>query len=155
MSLRVGDPAPPFDAVAHDGKRIRLADFQGKKNVVLFFYPRDETRVCTLEACGFRDAYEELVEKDTEVIGVSFDSNESHGKFAKRHDLPYPLLADGKGEIAKEYGAKSLLGSLLNMASRVTFLIGKDGKIAGIFRSAVSADVHVGGIREAVKGLKS
>ena len=94
MSLKVGDFAPSFDAVAHDGKRIRLEDFRGKKNVVLFFYPKDETRVCTLEACGFRDTYEDLVGQDTEVIGVSFDSNESHGKFAKHHDLPYPLLAD-------------------------------------------------------------
>ena len=153
MSLRVGDLAPPFDAVAHDGKRIRLEDFHGKKNVVLFFYPKDETRVCTAEACGFRDMYEELVGQDTEVIGVSFDSNDSHGKFAKRHDLPYPLLPDEKGSLAKEYGAKSLVGGLLKMASRVTFLIDKNGKVVGIFKNALSADVHVDGIREAVKRL--
>ncbi len=153
MSLKVGDRAPAFDSVTHDGKHVKLADFSGKKNVVLYFYPKDETRVCTLEACGFRDAYEELMGHDTEIIGVSFDSGESHAKFAERYKLPFVLLSDENGAIAKAYGAKGLIGGLLKMASRVTFLIDKEGKIAGIFKSALSADVHVSGIRDAVKKL--
>ena len=153
MSLQLGDTAPRFESTTHDGKVVRLADFKGKKNVVLYFYPKDETRVCTAEACGFRDAYEDLMEQDTEVIGVSFDSGESHARFAERHRLPFLLLSDTDGSIAKAYGAKSFLGSLMNMPTRVTFLIDKQGHIAGIFKSALSADVHVDGIRDAVKKL--
>jgi thioredoxin-dependent peroxiredoxin len=153
MALNIGDLAPAFDSTTHDGKRVKLADFKGNKNVVLYFYPKDETRVCTAEACGFRDAYEELMGQDTEVIGVSFDSGASHAKFAERHHLPFLLLSDEDGAIAKAYGAKGLIGGLLKMASRVTFLIDKQGKIAGIFKSALSADVHVDGIRQAVKKL--
>lgn len=155
MSLSVGDRAPEFESVSHDGKPVKLADFRGKKNVVLYFYPKDETSVCTAEACGFRDAYEELAGQDTEIIGVSMDSSESHAKFASRHHLPFILLDDESGVIAKAYGAKGLLGSLLKMVSRVTFLIDKSGKIVGIFKSALSADVHVGGIKDAVKKLSA
>jgi peroxiredoxin Q/BCP len=153
MSLNLGDTAPAFESTTHDGKLVKLADFKGNKNVVLYFYPKDETRVCTAEACGFRDAYEDLMAQDTEVIGVSFDSGESHAKFAARHHLPFLLLSDTDGSIAKAYGAKSFLGSLLKMPTRVTFLIDKQGHIAGIFKSAMSADVHVDGIRDAVKNL--
>ena len=153
MALEIGDVAPAFDSVTHDGRRVTLADFRGKKNVVLYFYPKDETRVCTAEACGFRDAYEELMGLDTEVIGVSFDSGASHARFAEKHHLPFLLLSDEDGAIAKAYGAKGFLGGLLKMASRVTFLIDKDGKISGVFKSALSADVHVDGIRAAVKKL--
>ncbi len=153
MSLNVGDLAPFFESTTHDGKRVKLADFKGKKNVVLYFYPRDETAICTKEACGFRDAYEELVGQDTEVIGVSFDSGESHAKFAARHHLPFLLLPDTDGAIASAYGAKGLIRGLFKMASRVTFLIDKQGRIAGVFKSALSAEVHVGGIRDAVKKL--
>jgi peroxiredoxin Q/BCP len=153
MSLKVGDAAPLFDVTAHDGRRIALSDFAGKRNVVLFFYPKDETSICTKEACGFRDAYEELMGQDTEVIGVSYDSNASHDQFARRHHLPFPLLPDTSRALAKAYGATSLIGGLFNTPSRITFLIGKNGAIAGIFRGALSADVHVEGIREAVKKL--
>ncbi|MBL9110701.1 MAG: redoxin domain-containing protein, partial [Myxococcales bacterium] len=78
MSLRIGQLAPEFDVVASNGQNVRLADYRGKKNVVLFFYPADFTLVCTREACGFRELYPELVSRDTEVIGISTDSNESH-----------------------------------------------------------------------------
>ncbi len=153
MGLNIGDPAPLFESTTHDGKLVKLADFKGNKNVVLYFYPKDETSICSKEACGFRDAYEELAGQDTEVIGVSFDSGESHAKFSARLHLPFSLLSDTNGAIAKSYGAAGLLGGLFKMASRVTFLIDKQGHIAGVFKSALSAEVHVVGIRDAVKKL--
>ena len=85
MSLRVGQKAPDFNVVSSSGKALKLRDFAGKKNVVLYFYPADFTLVCTKETCGFRDMYADLESKDTEVIGVSVDSDASHEKFAKEH----------------------------------------------------------------------
>lgn len=153
MSLAVGDLAPEFDVTAHDGRRLRLADYRGSKNVVLYFYPKDETAGCTAEACGFRDAYEELSDKQTEVIGVSYDSTASHTSFARNHRLPFPLVADTDRKLAKAYGADSFFGSLLKMPSRVTFVIGTDGRIAGIFRGMLDIEKHVGGVRRAISAL--
>src|SRR5260370_40631868 len=105
MSLAVGDPAPDFDVASSDGRRFKLEDFRGKKNLVLYFYPRDFTLVCTQEVCGFRDMYEELVGHDTEVIGVSVDDDSSHKGFAKKHNVSFPLVADTEKGLAKKYGA--------------------------------------------------
>ena len=155
MSLKVGDTAPPFTTTAADGKRIALADFAGKQNVVLFFYPQAETAICTKEACSFRDMYEELLAADTQVIGVSYDSREVSQGFASHHRLPFPLLPDTDHSVAKAYGASSLLGELINRTSRITYLITKNGQIAAIFRGLLSADVHVLGVRAAVKKLRA
>src|SRR5262249_59580196 len=99
-ALKVGDTAPPFDVTSRDGKRLRLEDFRGKKQVVLYFYPKDNTPVCTAEACGFRDMYEDLVAADTEVIGVSVDDEASHRGFASRHRVPFPLVSDNDRTLA-------------------------------------------------------
>lgn len=153
--LVVGQEAPAFDAVAADGRRVTLEDFRGKKNVVLYFYPRDFTRGCTIEACGFRDMYEDLVSQDTEVVGVSLDSNDSHEKFAAEHKVPFPLIADANRSLAKSYEAIGRLRGLLGIVKRVTFVIDKDSKIAAILASEVSIDKHLSGVKMALARLRS
>jgi peroxiredoxin Q/BCP len=151
--LSVGQEAPPFEVVATGGKTLKLADYRGKKNVVLFFYPKDFTRVCTAEVCGFRDMYEDLVGKDTEVIGVSLDSDASHEKFATKHNVPYPLVADKGRTLARSYQAIGGLGGLIGITKRVTYLIDKEGKIRGAFDGTFDADVHLGGVKDALAKL--
>jgi peroxiredoxin Q/BCP len=151
--LQVGQQAPAFDAVASDGRRVTLEGFRGKKNVVLYFYPRDFTRGCTVEACSFRDMYEDLVSRDTEVIGVSLDSNDSHEKFAAKHKVPFPLVADADRSLAKSYEAIGALRGLLGIVKRITFVIDKRGKIAAILASEISIDKHVSGVQAALAKL--
>jgi peroxiredoxin Q/BCP len=153
VTLSVGDQAPTFDLAASGGQRIRLEDYRGKKNVVLYFYPRDFTPVCTKEACGFRDAYEDLVAADTEVIGVSVDGDGSHGKFAEKFGLPFPLLSDPSRELATKYGCNGLLRRLIGGVNRVTFVIDKSGRVAAILKSELSASHHVDGVRQAIEAL--
>lgn len=150
MKLRIGDSAPQFEVTARQGGKLRslgLADFAGQKNVVLFFYPRDFTTVCTREACGFRDMYEDLIAQDTELIGVSADDAASHERFAREHHLAYPLVADPRRALAKLYGATSLLSEAFGVTARVTFVIDKRGRIAGIFDSRFSAREHLEGVQ--------
>jgi peroxiredoxin Q/BCP len=153
MSLRVGEKAPGFDVVSSSGKSLKLSDFAGKKNVVLYFYPGDFTPICTKETCGFRDMMGDLESADTEVIGVSVDSNESHEKFAAEYKVPFPLVSDKDRQLAKSYGATSFLGNLLGKSGRVTFLIDKKGMIAGIFQAELSASKHLDGVKAALKKL--
>jgi peroxiredoxin Q/BCP len=151
--LRVGDKAPEFDLVSSAGKALKLSEYAGKKNVVLYFYPGDFTPICTKETCGFRDMYAELESQDTAVIGVSVDSDDSHRRFAKEHDLPFDLVSDQKRELAKKYGATGFLRDILGKVARKTFLIDKEGRIAAILESELSASKHVGGVREALRKL--
>jgi peroxiredoxin Q/BCP len=151
--LELGQEAPAFDAIASDGRRVTLQSFRDKKNVVLYFYPRDFTRGCTAEACGFRDMYEDLVSRDTEVIGVSLDTNDSHEKFAAKHKVPFPLVADVDRSIAKSYEVIGGLRGLLGIVKRVTFVIDKQGKIAAILASEISIDKHVSGVNAALAKL--
>jgi peroxiredoxin Q/BCP len=153
MALSIGDKAPDFDVTSSSGARLRLSDFAGKKNVVLYFYPADFTLVCTREACGFRDAYEELASADTEVIGVSVDSDASHQKFAAHYNVPFALVSDVERGLSKSYEATSLLGSLMGKVARVTYVIDKTGRIAGVFDSELRASKHVDGVRELIKKL--
>ncbi|HYG33328.1 MAG TPA: peroxiredoxin [Clostridia bacterium] len=147
---KVGDPAPRVEGKDQDGKEWKLADAIGKKVVLLYFYPKDDTPGCTKEACGFRDRIADLKKENVEVIGVSFDSSESHQKFIAKHNLNFPLIADTDGKIADAYGAR-MLGK--NMARRVSFLIGLDGKIAHVTDSP-SADVHLAETQAAVEKLR-
>jgi thioredoxin-dependent peroxiredoxin len=121
--------------------------------VGLYFYPGDFTPVCTKETCMFRDAYEELADGDTEVIGVSVDSDESHKKFAAKFGLPFSLVSDEKKELAKLYEATSLLRDILGKTRRVTYVIDKKGEIAGVFEGELNAQKHVEGARELIKKL--
>jgi thioredoxin-dependent peroxiredoxin len=156
VTLKVGEPAPAFDVVgqqAGETRRLRLEDFRGKKNVVLYFYPRDFTPVCTKEACGFRDVYEELAGKDTEVIGVSVDDDASHARFAQKHAVTFPLVSDPNKALAREYQATSLLRDWIGSTKRVTYVIDKRGVIVAVFKSELRAQHHVDGVKAAIASL--
>jgi peroxiredoxin Q/BCP len=128
--LKVGDTAPDFSLLDERGLPVSLKDYLGKKVVVLYFYPKDFTSGCTVEACSFRDNYKLYQDKGAVVIGVSLDSVESHSKFSEKYDLPFAILSDNSKEVAKAYGVLGVGGFL---AKRVTFVINKDGKITHIF----------------------
>ena len=151
MSLRVGQKAPDFDVVSSSGKSLKLKDFEGKKNVVLYFYPGDFTPICTKETCGFRDMYADLESQDTEVIGVSVDSNESHEKFAAEYKVAFALVSDKNRELAKSYGATSFIRDILGKTARMTFVIDKSGTVVHAFNSQLNATKHV---TEALQSLK-
>ncbi len=135
-----GDAAPEFDLPDAAGTRVRLSDFRGKKSVVLYFYPKDDTPGCTKEACAFRDQYEAFKDAGAEVIGVSSDSEASHQKFATKHRLPFTLVADETGAVRKRYGVPATLGLL---PGRVTFVIDRDGIVRHVFNSQLQATKHV------------
>lgn len=130
--LVVGGPAPAFDLIDQDMKQQRLADYAGKW-VVLYFYPKDDTPGCTTEACNFRDDIFKIRARGAEVLGVSLDSAESHGEFAKKHGLPFPLLADTDGVVTEAYGAMMGMGPV-KFAKRHTFIIDPQGRVAHIYR---------------------
>ena len=138
--VQVGDAAPDFDLPDASGRRVRLSEFEGKRGVVLYFYPKDDTPGCTKEACSFRDSYEEFREAGAEVIGVSSDSAASHQGFARRHRLPFVLVADEGGEVRKRYGVPSTLGLL---PGRVTYVIDRAGIVRHVFNSQLQATKHV------------
>src|SRR5258705_4342429 len=136
---KVGDKAPPIEGKDQDGKTWKLADQIGKKVVLLYFYPKDDTPGCTKEACGFRDRIADLKKENVEVVGVSFDSAESHQKFISKFSLNFPLLADTDGKIAEAYATKM---ADRNMSRRVSFLIGLDGKIVHV-TNVPQAETHL------------
>jgi thioredoxin-dependent peroxiredoxin len=126
--LPVGSPAPDFATTAHTGEKVELSKLKGKP-VVLFFYPKDDTPGCTKEACDFRDAWTKLQKAGVVVFGVSGQDNTSHKAFAEKYKLPFALLPDEQGEIAKKYGVPFTNGK----AKRITYLIGKDGKVKHVW----------------------
>ena len=148
----VGDKAPSFDLATFPKGRVKLSQYKGKQNVVLYFYPRDDTPGCTKEACGFRDEIGEFQSADTVVLGVSTDTVDSHAKFAEKFSLPFPLLADEDHAVAEKYGVwaeKNLYGKKSMGIQRATFLIDKSGKIVAVWPK-VKVDGH---IREVAKKL--
>jgi thioredoxin-dependent peroxiredoxin len=147
--IAVGGPAPDFTLQTGNGDSVRLADFLGKKNVVVYFYPKDFTRGCTAEACGFRDAYGGFKNLGAEVIGISGDDLKSHQAFVKEHNLPFILLSDPDSSVRKAYGVKKSLGII---PGRVSFVIDKQGIVRHIFSSQTRATAHVD---EALAVLKS
>jgi len=138
--LAVGDLAPPFVATTGDGATIRLADFIGERGLVLFFYPRDGTPVCTKQACAFRDSYAQFVDAGFEVVGVSSGSANSHRAFTQQHQLPFPLISDSDGSLRALYGASKALGII---PGRVTYVIDRDGRIRLIYSALFASDEHV------------
>jgi len=147
---KVGDKAPVVSGKNEKGAAWNLADSVGKKVVLLYFYPKDDTPSCTKEACGLRDQMESLKKDNIEVIGVSFDNEESHQKFIEKYKLNFQLVADSDGKIADAYGVRM---PDKKMARRVSFLIGKDGKIAHVTDSP-KAEVHLEEMKEAIGKLK-
>jgi thioredoxin-dependent peroxiredoxin len=153
LNLKEGDPAPPFTAPANGGGTISLSELRGK-NVVLFFYPKDNTPGCTVEACGIRDHFEDLKKQGVVVLGVSTDSVKSHNKFVQKYRFPFPLLADEDKKIVEAYGVwnrHSFMGFKYMGTSRVTFLIGPDGRIRKIWPK-VKPSNHAGEILEVLRG---
>lgn len=148
--LKAGDKAPLVEGKNENGKTWKLSKDIGKKVVLLYFYPKDETPGCTKEACAFRDHITDLKKENVEVIGVSFDTETSHQKFIEAHKLNFPLIADTDGKIADAYGARRP-GKTTD--DRVSFLIGLDGKIAHITKSG-NPDIHLSEMQEAVGKLK-
>lgn len=146
----VGDQAPLVAGLDQDGKEWKLVDAVGKKAVLLYFYPKDETPGCTKEACGLRDSVGDLQKSDVEVVGVSFDSAASHKEFIAKHNLNFKLIADTEGKVVDAYGVRMVDKG---RARRVSFLIGKDGKILHVTDSP-QADIHLTEMKEAVAKLK-
>jgi peroxiredoxin Q/BCP len=140
-SIHVGDQAPEIAFRVHDGRAISLADFKGRQIVVLFFYPADDTPICTQEACSFRDAYEQFLQSGATVIGVSSDSESTHQLFAQSQRLPYLLASDVDGSLRRAFGVPKTLGLL---AGRVTYVIDRDGIVRDVFQYQFSGKKHVG-----------
>ena len=142
ITLEVGDKAPEFEALNQDGVKVALKDFIGK-NVVLYFYPKDNTPGCTTEACEFSANYDQFIKNDTVIIGVSPDSVKSHAGFIAKQNLKHILLSDEDKEISKLYGVwqvKKNYGKEYLGIVRSTFVIGKDGKIVKIYKSVKAKD---------------
>jgi peroxiredoxin Q/BCP len=140
LAVKVGDKALEFTLPSQMGDDVMLSEFFGKKNVVLYFYPKDETTGCTKEACTFRDNYEELTKLGAEVIGVSGQSVESHKSFASHYGLPFILLSDEGNKVRELYGVPSSMGII---PGRVTYIIDKKGIVRHIFNSQTQAQKHV------------
>lgn len=147
---KVGDKAPEFSAKDQTGKTWNLNKLEGKKVVLLYFYPKDDTPGCTKEACGLRDRMADLEKDGVQVLGVSADNAQSHQKFISKFNLNFPLLIDPNGKIADEYGAR--MEKRPTMDRRVSFLIGKDGTIKHVTDNP-SAEVHLKEMKKAVSDL--
>jgi peroxiredoxin Q/BCP len=150
--IGIGERAPDFTLVAGDGRSVSLADFRGKKTVVLFFYPQDETPGCTREACEFRDSFDRFGDAGAEVIGVSDDDVDSHKRFAAHHKLPMTLLSDTGGRVRQSFGVKALFGLV---PDRVTFVIDREGIVRHVFASRLRFGKHVDEALAVVKNLVS
>ena len=150
--IQAGDKAPDFTLPNQAGEPVRLSDRTAKQVVVLYFYPRDETRGCTAEACAFRDSHEVFAEAGAEVIGVSSDSVDRHAAFADHHKLPFTLLSDAGGKVRKSYGVPSTLGLL---PGRVTYVIDTTGTVRYVFNSQLNIGRHVEDAVGVVKKLQA
>ena len=155
--LKEGSKAPDFNLPASDGRNISLKDFKGKERVVLYFYPKDDTPGCTVEACGFRDKMKQIENLDAVVLGVSPDGVKSHNQFIEKFKLPFILLADEDKKTCKDYGVwvkKSMYGKEYMGVARTTFIIGKDGKIEKIFEK-VKPEGHEGEVLQSLKSQEA
>ncbi len=152
-TLKEGDKAPDFTGIDQNENTISLSDYNGKK-LILFFYPKDNTPGCTAEACNLRDNFEDLKAKGYELLGVSPDSAKKHQNFIKKHDLPFPLLADTEKEVLNAYevwGEKQFMGKTYDGVHRTTFIIDEEGKIEKVFKK-VKTKAHTEQILEEMEG---
>ena len=149
MPVKVGETAPDFTLPSQTGSPVSIKDFRGKKSVVVYFYPKDDTPGCTAEACAFRDSYEVFSDAGAEVIGISEDSQQSHQQFAAKHNLPFTLLSDAGNKVRQLYGVPATLWVL---PGRVTYVIDQQGVVQHIFDSMLNFKAHV---EEALKTLQA
>jgi peroxiredoxin Q/BCP len=147
--LREGERAPDVAGITAEGARVALRDYRGKRAVVVFFYPRDNTTVCTREACGFRDHASEIAAAGGSVIGISMDSPVSHRRFIDDHRLNFPLLSDRSGAICKAFGVARLGGWL--PPRRVTFVIDREGIVRRVITGEFDANRHIDGALVALR----
>ncbi|QNF35357.1 peroxiredoxin [Adhaeribacter swui] len=138
--LKPGTPAPDFALQNAQNQTFRLSDLRDKKSIVLYFYPKDDTRGCTAEACSFRDQYEVFQEQGAEVVGVSSDGTDSHQSFATKYQLPFVLLSDPQGQVRKLYDVPKTLGLI---PGRATYVIDKKGMVRYAFNSQLKPLEHV------------
>jgi peroxiredoxin Q/BCP len=156
VAPKEGTKAPKFALEADDGTTVKLSDFKGK-NVVLYFYPKDDTPGCTVEACSFRDAYREIQKQGAVVLGVSRDTVAKHQKFKAKYDLTFPLLSDPDAEVISAYGSwgpKKFMGRSFDGILRTTFLIDGKGVIRKVYPK-VSPKTHVEQVLADLKALQS
>lgn len=139
MSLKPGDIAPEFTLPSTSGEDFHLSDYKGKP-LLIYFYPKDFTPGCTKEACTFGEHHDNFKDLGIDVFGISTDSIESHKKFKEKHNLPFELLTDNKGNVAKLFGA---LIPFVNMSKRITFLIGPDQKVIEVHNSLFNYKSHI------------
>jgi thioredoxin-dependent peroxiredoxin len=154
MAIEEGKAAPAFTLTDGDGNKVSLKDFAGK-DVILYFYPKDDTPGCTKEACGFRDEWKTLQKLGAVVLGVSADSEASHKKFAAKYKLPFPLLSDPDRKVMEKYGAygeKMMYGKKVTGVIRSTVWIGRDGKVKKHWARVPSAEQHPAKVLEALQG---
>jgi peroxiredoxin Q/BCP len=152
MTLAVGDRAPDFTLPSSNGDAVTLSKLYADKNVVVFFYPKDDTPGCTVEACSFRDRYDTFVEAGAAVVGISSDSKDSHERFASKHKLPMTLLSDEGGKVRALFGVKPTLGLF---PGRATFVIDREGVVRHVFVSQLRAGAHVEEALSVVRQLTS
>jgi peroxiredoxin Q/BCP len=150
--IQVGSKAPDFTLPSQSGAPVRLQDRLGERVIVLYFYPRDDTRGCTAEACAFRDSYEVFADAGADVIGISSDSVDRHAAFAGKHQLPFTLLSDEGGHVRKRYGVPAVLGLL---PGRVTYVIDRQGTVRHVFSSMTNIGQHVSDALETVRQLQA
>lgn len=141
MAIKKGDKCPTFSLKDQNGKEMKIERFLGEKNLIIYFYPKDETAGCTQQACSFRDAYQDFQDMGAEVIGISSDTVNSHNAFAKNHSLPFVLLADNEKRVRKMFGVPTNLLGIL--PGRVTYIIDKKGVVQGVFNSQMRFNQHV------------
>lgn len=151
--IQIGDDCPVFKLKNQFGEEFDLANLLGNKTLVIYFYPKDDTPGCTKEACSFRDRFEEFKDLGCEVIGISSDSEQKHSEFAQKHRLPFILLSDEQKSVRKQFGVPGNLFGLI--PGRVTYIIGKDKKVKGIFNSLLNPEGHIQHALELVKNLKN
>jgi peroxiredoxin Q/BCP len=150
-SLKVGELAPDFALPSSTGGTVRLSDFKGRAEVVVYFYPKDDSPACSTEACSFRDSYEAFRDAGAEVIGISADSEESHRGFSERLRLPFRLLSDRDGSVRALFGVPKTLGLI---PGRVTYLIDREGIVRHVFSSQLRPARHVTEALEVLKTLR-
>lgn len=154
MAIEVGKKAPAFRLADADGRPVALADFAGR-DLILYFYPRDDTPGCTKEACGFRDAWKQIQKLGAVVVGVSPDSSATHQKFAGKYKLPFPLLSDPDKKVMQKYGAfgeKTMYGKKVTGVIRSTVWIGPDGKVKKHWSRVAKAEAHPAQVLDALQG---